>query len=493
MNTNDLYYKKYLKYKSKYLELRGSGQIGGLKPCPSGFFGVLGQKIKSYRTLIKSHDCKYPQLEKEFEGFTYAKFRETNIRHHKDQLTIKELKERGFPLAFFIDRTNDPSPRNYPRNILIAPYIQEIKKWWWPADFKPDDFLQAEYTVAKLKEKDYSVELLINIGFTADKIREAGFTPDEIITGLTNTRKDLNELKALEFTIEELKKSRFDKSQFKKNQAKEFRKLYTLLQLKDAGFTVDDLRNTDEKLDTELQKFIHVYELKDLLLGFNYEELINRKYLIEDIFKNLPDKYLNVDAAKFFYDKKISIADLKSKGFTASIMIAAKIPIDKMLKPFDISELITAGLSATELKSAGFDVAALKSIGFDVVALTRVGFTASELRSAGFDIAALKSAGFDVAALKSIGFDVAALKSAGFTASDLKSAGFTVTDLKSAGFTASDLRSAGFSASDLRSAGFDVVPLKSAGFTASELISAGFDIRALRYAEFPESELQNLM
>lgn len=127
MNTNDLYYKKYLKYKSKYLELRESGQIGSvLKPCP----GAIMQKVRSYRTLIREHDCTYDKLKKEFEDFTYAKFCETNERHRKDPLTIKELKERGFPLAFFIDQLSVFSPkRNYPRNILIDPYIKEIKGW----------------------------------------------------------------------------------------------------------------------------------------------------------------------------------------------------------------------------------------------------------------------------------------------------------------------------------------------------------------------------
>lgn len=254
---------------------------------------------------------------------------------------------------------------------------------------------------------------MINIGFTAAEIREAGFTHEEIITGLEKTRKELKELKTVGFTAKQLKKSRFDNERYQDILAKEFRKLYTLPQLKDAGFTVDDLRNRDENPGTELQKFIDVYELKDLLLGFGYEMLADIPlYSTIKVFNELPDKYLNARAAKFFYNRTIKVADFKRKRFTASIMRVAEIPIAKILEAFNINELRNGGFSATELKNAGVNVLDLKLGEYSAAQLKEAMFSASELRSAGFSVGELKSGGFTASDLRSAGFDERTLKNA---------------------------------------------------------------------------------
>jgi intracellular multiplication protein IcmE len=394
-----------------------------------------------------------------------------NGRHPTKLLTIKELKDKGFPLDFFIDQRGDYPPRKYPRDILIAPYIQRIKDWYWPKDFKPEDFVTAKITVTQLKNEGYSVEVLINIGFTAAEIRKAEFTPEEIITGLTKTEKKLKELKALGFTIEELKKSRFDNNMYKNNQAKEFRDSYALKELKNAGFTVNDLRNRDENPGTELQKFMMAgYSLEDLLLGFDYTILVDRHYKIMDIFNALPDnEYLDKRAATFFYNNQIPVTDLKRKGFTASIMRDATISIAKILEAFTPAELRSSGFTAKELKDAGVNIVDLKVSGYSAAQLKEAEFTAENVKNAGFSVAALKEAGFSAQNVKDAGFSVAELKSAGFTASDLRSIGISVAELKSAGFTASDLRSIGITASALKSAGFDIQALRNAEFTESDL------------------------
>lgn len=369
MNTNDLYYKKYLKYKSKYLELRGSGQIGGLKPCP--FFKLLTSPYE----LIKSHDCKYPQLKEKFKDFTYAKFL-------KSRLTIQDLKDKDFPLDFFLDR-------RYPKEILVVPYIDILKDGY--SLFTLEHFEKAKCDVAFLKTKMYTIRKLILIGFSALEIRN-NFTLDEIINAIENMHKDisLSELKKLGFILNELIKWR-KPCDFKING-------YTLQELKNVGFTALYLR-----LCYDIKDFIKVgYTINDLLI-FSYDDLLSNGFTAQQIldaitieYNNDKYNYNNIRSVLYFRMKGISAAKLKEKGFNIIYFKEAG---------FNVQQLISDGFSLTELKTGGF--------------------TASELKSYEYGVAELKNAGFGVKELKKAGFDIEALKSAGFSESDLKSARFS--------------------------------------------------------------------
>jgi len=306
-----------------------------------------------------------------------------NERHPSNLLTIQELKDKDFPLEFFLDR-------NYHRDILVIPYIDILKDGY--SLFTLKHFRKANCTVNFLKSKEYTIYKLILIGFPASEIRD-NFTLDEIINAIENISNNISllELKDLGFKLEELIK--WHKPCDLKNTN------YTLQELKNARFTTSYLR-----LCYKIVDFVNAgYTIKDLLI-FSYDDLLSNGFKAQEIldaitieYNNDKHSYDNIRSVQYFKMKGISAAKLKEKGF-------------------NIIYFKEAGFSVDELKSAGFTLAELKT----------GEFSASELRSAKFGVDELKSAGFGVKELKSAGFGVEELKSAGFGVEELKSAGYSV-------------------------------------------------------------------
>jgi hypothetical protein len=391
MNTNDLYYKKYLKYKSKYFELKGGSQIGDvLKPCPSFKLG------KTPYVLAKEYNCTYDESKDKFKDFTYTEFLAVNRRHSIAQITINELKDKGFPLDFFLDR-------GYPREILVVPYIDKLKDGY--SLFTLEHFRKANCTVEFLRTKMYTIYKLILIGFPASEIRD-NFTTEEIINAIKNISNDISllELKNLGFTLNELIKWH-NPCDFKNTE-------YTLQELKIAGFTTSYLR-----LCYNIVEFRSAgYTIKDLLI-FSYDDLLSNGFTAQEILDAITiehnnDKYSydNIRSVQYFKMKGISAAKLKEKGF-------------------NIIYFKEAGFSVKDLRSAGFTLAELKTGGFSASELRSDGFTLAELKTGEFSASELRSAKFGVDELKSAGFGVTVLKSAGYTVPELKEAGFSVMEI----------------------------------------------------------------
>ena len=123
--SHDDYYIKYLKYKNKYIELKGSISINNVddeiyyskykteKKLFGGVlgtdnypivFGFWGHTTKSVWWYIRNYKCTYKEiLEKipdKVNAITHADFERTNREHSQQQITVADLKKRGFPIDF---------------------------------------------------------------------------------------------------------------------------------------------------------------------------------------------------------------------------------------------------------------------------------------------------------------------------------------------------------------------------------------------------------
>ena len=363
--NNGAYYTKYIKYKTKYIKEKGlvGGELGN-KPCPTTFGFVYERSVGYY---LRNYNCTYNDLSEKIlnklNEFTRDVFQRTNEKHPQQQITITDLKNRGFPAKFL----------------------------------KDNGFLLAE-----LKEG----------GFNASKLKEGGFS--------------VGELKKAKFSIGKLKEAKFSIGELKEE--------FNIFELKQAGFTLQELKahftlrqlNVHFPLREIIKIMVSLEELKDA--GFDASELAVAGF-----------------DARALNGVGFDLPALKGAGFNASALKAVG---------FSASALKGVGFDASALKGAEYDLPALKGAGFDALALKVAGFSASALKGVGFDASALKAAGFDASALKRVGYSVTVLKVAGYSASALREAGFTVSELKVARFTFQQLNKAGYSNDDLTIAGY---------------------------------------
>jgi intracellular multiplication protein IcmE len=481
MNTNDLYYKKYLKYKSKYLKLRGSGQIGGvLKSCPnaSSFFGALRQRLTSYRTLIKEYKCTYEQLENEFMNFDHYKFLEINERYPDNPLTIRELQERGFPLRFFTERS-------YPNSELI-PYYSD----------NPEAL---EQLLSSDSTSYYSMIKLKNIGFTSVAILKAvfgakmpidkdGYTIEQY-SKLKITTEDIQEIKKAGFTIEKLMGMGYKLDLLKYIG-------FTIPDIKKAGFTIEKLTDMGYTIDKIVSIGFTIADIKGA--EYTFSKLMSMGYTIPQIV-SMGFTITDIKEAEYTIRKLMSMGytmlQIVSMGFTTTDFKNEGFPISDFVKFYKCSSFVNTGYEITDLIlyfQPGTLLSVFPSKKETILLKTRENY---DIISEKFNInpaAQLISDGATFGELIKAGYTLSQLKSPRVTIIDLKNAGFTVSQLKDAGFSASQLRDTWYNASKLREFGFNASELKTLEFTPIELYKAGFKIRELIKAGFSKEELEEL-
>ena len=97
----DLYYKKYMKYKTKYIESKRL--VGGVETCPK-IFGFLGVTTKSVGYYLRKYDCEfnvlYDKIKNKMDAFNYDEFMRTNAEKTQKPITVSDLRNKGFPVKF---------------------------------------------------------------------------------------------------------------------------------------------------------------------------------------------------------------------------------------------------------------------------------------------------------------------------------------------------------------------------------------------------------
>ena len=121
-------YYKYIKYKNKYLKFKK--QLGGslgIEECPKHFSNI------SVLDCLRKYKCTFVEIKKnilsDLNSFTYKEFLKSNQDNPKKQISVFNLKSRGFSALFL-------QQKEFPLDVL--------KK--------------AEFSVSELKEAGFKLE-----------------------------------------------------------------------------------------------------------------------------------------------------------------------------------------------------------------------------------------------------------------------------------------------------------------------------------------------
>ncbi len=353
----DNYYTKYIKYKSKYLELKRAndggngvdrGVIGSGNNIISG--GSLGYEDCSKTPLIsigktvwwylRKYNCKYEDLKKKIpkkvNAITYEDFKRTNAEHPQhEEITIKSLIFIGFPIEFLRERG----------------FLEEIKK-----NYEVHDILYLLYTHAEIQDPLVSLDKLKNYNFTIKNfgksfgknagkyLKRAGFNAIE----LKNENYSALSLKQLGFNFQQLLDAKFSAENLR--DAK-----FSAEELKYAGFNIHSL----EKMGYTLQ------ELKKA--GFsakNFKEALFRPHRLEILGFSLQDlKSVGFSAIQLIDDLYNDI-NIKEAGFSEDEIKKARILYGKLKESVPLSKLKTEGVTAKELREAGYNAEELREAGY---------------------------------------------------------------------------------------------------------------------------------
>ena len=501
INTNDTYYGKYIKYKIKYFKQIGLvGGVLGTGPCPETF-GILHRSIFWYlRNTLCNYDVfskKIPKDDKMWTNFTWDNFVRTNEerKHEETVIYVEDLKTRRFP-ALYLKHKEFPLDRLREGGYTISELIND-----------------KTYTDngKKVEVEGYTVAELKGVGYSIDEFK--AYKKEEELSVLKHEGKSNAKLLAYFKELEKLKP-------------------LTIKDLLGANFTIEEI----VEIGFNLWEFVNAYKYKVLdatqfmeATQFMDAENIGSKIkklsgdIISTIIKELKGKNYKIDQLKIFSAELLIEAGFTLNDFLNSVDLKELTDIDYIFNHFLIRDLKKAGFAHKQilqyiqinkekfiqLKLNGFTIDEIfKGVNEHVIErvnesevarlLRYVGFSINEfikadliriLKDAGFTIRELRSVGFDINGLKTIGFTVSEFKCARVTALELKDAEFGVIALKGAGFTAIALKSAGFNVSELKDDKFDIYDLKNAGFSISELKDAMVDIIDLKCAGFSVNEL----
>lgn len=195
---------------------------------------------------------------------------------------------------------------------------------------------------------------------------------------------------------------------------------FTPHELRQAGYTVQELRTSGYGAAPLLRAGFSIQELKDS--GVRAHELLDAGKPISDIIK---------------------IYERKELQLTAEQLIKAQVPVHQW---------VDCGIDIKEF-CKHFPLQNALGEGYTVRDMRLAGFPLSELRAAGISLEALFSGGYgcEMQAQKQQG--VRKLQAKGWTPSELRAIGFRISALRKAGFSYDDIKSAGYPASALAGAG----------------------------------------
>ena len=408
------YYTKYLKYKNKYLELKGGNlsEIIKLKQSKTTLKEIILRGFKNITELMEA-------------GFTKNDFFELGLNYGNSSnffqsqgITVKNFMDVGFTLKEMLFC-----------GILLQDLkehgmsIKQLKEGFTDPPIENWQLSNMGYTAKEFKDADIS---LLGLGFNLNELKDAGIN-----------NVDLRNLyKIFDCTIKKLKEAGF-----------------TIDKLKEAGFTAKELYLADTSPQI----------LKDV--GFTVQELVELKLPLKMYTDLGYSPQILKDAgytAGEFKEGKVSIQELVKLGFTIKELSKDWYhftPASFKMAEFSLKELKYAGLSLKELVEARFNPEELVKEGFEpsiieVFSLIQQHhdqglsvmqliyekiFTKERLNTMGvFSLKKLIDAGFNprefVEGVKDIGFSLKELKDTGLSLKQLVDAGFSNEELVKEGF-----------------------------------------------------------
>ena len=235
------------------------------------------------------------------------------------------------------------------------------------AGYSAKELLVAGFTAAELIACGYGVAALREAGFDAIQLRKLGFSAAELKAygygagPLKEAGSVVKELKELGFSDAELEEAGFARRAVEAVDGRSVRELkeyggYQVAELREYGYVAAELRG--------------VYTVKDIKdQGYSLDELREG---------GIPEHAVLAVNGR-------SSRELRSDGYASKIL--RKIG-------FELEELARGDYTATELRQARFGPDELRSVGFTAGALRVAGFTSKQLRSAGYGLREMQEGGF---------------------------------------------------------------------------------------------------
>tara|TARA_B100000035_G_scaffold23938_1_gene18831 strand:+ start:123 stop:19874 length:19752 start_codon:yes stop_codon:yes gene_type:complete len=296
--------------------------------------------------------------------------------------------------------------------------------------------------------------------YTLSELKEAGFTALE----LKNQQYTLQELIDVGFIVVELRIAQYTAVELKATG-------FTIQELIDGGFEIEALKDAD-------------FELGDLITYYTGPELKQMGYTLTD----------------FTLSASYTVVELKAFGFLPSEFNADGYTVLELSGSFTISQLRISGgytatqmfdsnVTATDAKNGGYTLNNLKSSPYSINDIKTAGFTAGEMREAGYVLSELISVGYTAAELKSASYTAVEFKAEGFTAAQLRAVDYNVQQLDNANYTSTELKEGGYSAGELRSVEYTALQLRNIGYTDQELFDGNFTLPEFKESNFSVADL----
>ena len=234
-------------------------------------------------------------------------------------------------------------------------------------------------------------------------------------------------------------------------------KQYSLLEVREAGYTCEDARVAGYTCG---EAKVAGYSLPEmhLVAGYSGSEAKAAGY-----------SYSEAKAAGY------SSKEMKVGGYSCSEAKAAG---------YSLKEMQAAGYSCSEAKAAGYSCSEAKAAGYSLEEMKAVGYSCSEAKAAGYSLKEMKAAGYDARAAeaasyascseaKKARYKLKEIKQAGYSCAEAKQAGYSLREMQAEGFV-EGLKEAGFSCSEAKGAGYSMEDVKRAGFSWEEAHAAGY-------------------
>ena len=380
-------------------------------------------------TTVELKKADYTASELKNKGFTAKELKEAGF-------TLQEIKKAGYKAWRLKELTNNSYISK--KDLIDAGYSEKE--------------INENVSIAKQRIKDEIEKLEIMIPSLVEKLIEEGFTLNEINPSGNEINPSGNEINSIpsgkrikyqlkhtisRYSLKDHREAGFTATQLKESEGTSFPYNPSAINLKEAGFTLEQLKEAGFDLDKLMKAGFTASELK--VAGFTASELKHG---------GLP-------------------------GFTLKELIDAK---------YSLLELYEADFHVEELKEEGINAKGLRNEGFDLKKLARAGFPAKQLKKAEYTASELKDAGYTAKELKDAGFEAEELYKAGYKKYELKDAGFTLQNLIDVGITLNYLnKDAQFALSKFIDAGYSAKELKEAGFTQGELEKEKRENKCIEY------------
>ena len=553
MNTNDIYYTKYLKYKNKYLNAKE--KIGGGEtPCPK----IVTAVTQSYSVLqfLVYYDCNYSQImshiPERLKAFTYKEFQDYNSKNKKP-ITIDYLKKKGFtpeilktigfpqsemlkkvsPYKLFNKGISFSKMRSeYPT--LTMTDIKSAGFGVRPELSTPEimkNIRDACYTLREFSEM-YDLKIIIDTGFTFEEICDSGlysletlsiyFSPEQVAT-VSDKEYTKEEILAaikdksdnLDYTklraINNIRKDKIDIKLIKD---------FPLDILYFGGYSIKELLKIEIKPKEFISFFKDKNRLNSLKDDISLDDLLKDEISIKDILEvgykpcELKEKGI---PASFFMDiveenpllfKKLScykLKELKDAGYDEKQILQFKYTLEELKsngytlehllqifgKEDDINEMLKL-FSLDEILNY-FSIEELSSKWVKSIIIHDKIFieelSSPELKKRGFTVKKLFNLRFTIEELLNLGFDIDELKDFSNIVIILKRRGFNLDNFKNHNFSVKKLKESGYTARELKEGGYSARELKEGDYKPLEIKEAGYNIREFREADFSPIDL----